>query len=310
MALDTTRIAPALDVERMRRSHVAIIGNGGSADLAMNLVRSGLGAVTLVDPDTVSAVNLVRQNFLPLDIGQPKPMALAGHLRRINRDIRVTPLPHDITTMPDELCDRHFRDADLFISTTDRFAAQARVNELALRFRKPAIWPGIYEGGLGGEVIFWYPGLPCYRCLVPGRYRAQAAASAERRSLDPPSDGTTIWDDSYIDSIAGMVAIGLLTRGAPDRFGRLIDRLGDRNFLRVKIDPDYKLGGRDIVREELGIPGSIDTAFAWNASALRDPAGGKDDCPDCERFRNIKISAPFDLSIGASHGGSYWKLAT
>jgi hypothetical protein len=202
--------------------------------------------------------------------------------------------------MPDELLEYHFRDADLIISTTDSFAAQAKANEIALRFGKPAVWPGIYEGGKGGEVVFWYPGLPCYRCLLPGRYREQAKARGEGRSLDPKSDGTSIWDDSHIDSIAGMIAIGLLTRGAPNRFGRLIEQLGDRNFIRIKIDPGYYLNGRDIVREELGIPYSIDTFFAWNAAARRDPAAGSDYCPDCERFQNLKVPAHSDPFEGST----------
>ena len=54
MALDTTRIAQTIDVERLSRSRVAIIGVGGAANLVASLVRCGLGAVTLIDPDTVS----------------------------------------------------------------------------------------------------------------------------------------------------------------------------------------------------------------------------------------------------------------
>ena len=300
MALKTTRIDSVIDGERMKRARVAGIGLGGSADLLMNLTRSGLGAVTLIDPDTVSEVNMVRQNYLPIDIGQPKSISLAGYLKEINPDLRVTPLSYDITAMPDELLELHFRDVDLIISTTDSFAAQAKTNEIALRFGKPAVWPGIYEGGKGGEVVFWHPGLPCYRCLLPGRYRAQSKAREEGRSLDPKSDGTTIWDDGYIDCIAGMIAIGLLTRGAPNRFGRLIEQLGDRNFIRVKIDPGYSLNGRDIVREELGIPASVDTFFAWNAAARRDPSGGADYCPDCERYQNLKAPAHSDPFEGST----------
>ena len=261
-----------------------MIGVGGSANLVTNLVRSGLGKVTLVDPDTVSGLNIVRQDYCPSDVGAFKVGALADAIHRIDPSVKVHPLPRDVTEIPEETWEKLFGTVDLFISTTDCFAAQARTNEMALTLGKPAIWPGIYEGGVGGELVFWQPGLPCYRCLLGKRYEAQAAANAEGRSLDPPSDGTTIFEDAFIDAIAGMLAVGLLTQGADNRYGCLIEQIGDRNFLQVKLDPDYRLNGRDVVRERLGIAPQIDTFFAWNVAARRDPARGKDYCPDCERF--------------------------
>src|SRR6202022_3652177 len=57
----------------------------------------------------------------------------------------------------------------------------------------------------------------------------------EGRSLDPGSDGSDILSLQFLDSIAGQVAVGLLTHGADNRFGRLIDQLGDRNFLQVNL---------------------------------------------------------------------------
>ena len=153
-----------------------------------------------------------------------------------------------------------------------------------MKYRKVALWPGVYEGGLGGEIVFWYPGLPCYRCLVPGRYKAQQQARAEGRSLDPPSDGTTIFEDGFIDVVTGQLVLGLLTRGAENRYGRLIEKLGDRNFLHVKLDPEYRWNGRDVIREQLGIPEDNDRFFAWNIAARRDPDGGQPPCPDCVEF--------------------------
>ncbi len=284
MALDTTRIGPVVDVERMRRSHVAVIGVGGAANLAMALVRSGLGAITLIDPDTVSDLNLVRQEYERLDVGKNKVDALAFRLKQITPDIRCTPSACDVTTFSEEECDRLFRDVDLIIAATDSFAAQSWVNRAALKYRKIALWPGVYQGGLGGEVIFWRPGLPCYRCLLPGRYKAQEHAKAQDRSLDPPSDGTTIFEHSFIDVITGQLVLGLLTRGAENRYGRLIEKLGDRNFLHAKLDPDYRWNGRDVIREKLGVPADNDAFFAWNIAARRDPDGGEPPCPDCVEF--------------------------
>ena len=187
MAATYERIRGAIDIDRMARSHATVLGCGGGARLAMNLVRCGLGGVTLIDPDVVGAENMVRQDYLPEEIGEPKAAALGRHLRRLRPDLDLTVLPFDATTLPDAVLDVQLSGTDLLLGLTDSFAAQAWVNRMALRYRKPAIWPGLYEGGLGGEVIFFRPGLPCYRCLVPGRYKAQAKARVEGRSLDPPS---------------------------------------------------------------------------------------------------------------------------
>src|SRR5207249_2199483 len=95
-----------------------------------------------------------------------------------------------------------FGDADLLLLAADRFEAQARGNQAALLLGKPAVWVGLYRGGLAGEVIFWHPDLAaCYRCLCEKRYAAHEAAGAGSSSLDPPSTGTTVFDVQFLDSI-------------------------------------------------------------------------------------------------------------
>jgi molybdopterin/thiamine biosynthesis adenylyltransferase len=280
--MNTERIASVLDVARMAEASVVVVGCGGSANFVMNLVRCGVRRLKLLDPDTVSDVNMVRQDYLPSQVGQPKVTALSRFLRDINPDLEVESLQADVTTIPEEAWDDLFGRSDLLISTTDSFAAQSMTNRIALKQNVPIIWPGIYAGGKGGEIAFWYRGLPCLRCLVPSRYEAQA--NADGRSLDPPSDGTTIFDDAYVDAIAGMIAVGLLSRHSFGKYADLVRSLGDRNFLQLKIHPDHRWNGRDIVRERLGIAESNDEFFAFNTVARRDPDRGLPACPDCRRY--------------------------
>lgn len=283
MHLDFTRIESAVDLARLRVARVGIVGVGGSVNLVQGLCRSGVGGLLLIDPDHVAPENLVRQEYIRADLGRPKVEALAAHLREIDERCEVEAIRGDVTRLGVD-GSASFGRLDLLIATTDRFAAQARVNELALEHQVPAIWAGVYEGGVGGEVIFWRPGLPCYRCLVSARYRAHEEARERGESLDPPSDGVTIFDDGFIDCIAGMLALGLLTMGSNGRFGRLVGELGDRNFMHVKIDPSCRWRGRDVTREQLGIPDGLDTFFGWNTAVRRDPDRGTPPCPDCVRF--------------------------
>lgn len=282
--MEFTRIESAVDVERLQQCRVTLIGGGGSAGLAGDLVRSGVGALDIVDLDKVGKENLCRQGHLAEHVGLPKGAALVAQLQRIGTGARISHVHADFTAFNDAEIDAQFASTDLFIFATDRFSAQARGNEVALRRFKPAIWVGLGPKGLGGEVIFWRPSLPCYRCLCSARYAAHERAKADGVTLDPPSDGVTIFDVHYIDAIAGMIAIGLLTQGSDNRFGRLIAELGNRNFLQVKIDPTHQWRGRDIVREQLQVPDSADTFVAWNTAARRDPTFGTSSCEDCFRF--------------------------
>lgn len=207
--MDLTRIANVIDVVKILAVCVAIFGAGGSAGLVCNLARCGVRRFKLFDFDRISLTNVARQHHDATDVGRSKVAALADAIRRINPDAIVEVIEDNfLDTDADDLA-AHIAECDLLIFATDRFEAQARGNELALQFNVPALWIGLYAGGTAGEAIFWHPDLDaCFRCLCAKRYEAQAAASKEQRSLDPASEGCTIFDVAMLDAIVGMLAIG------------------------------------------------------------------------------------------------------
>jgi hypothetical protein len=294
MPIDSTRIATTIDVQSLGQKTIAVVGVGASMGLLCDLARSGVVRFKLLDRDNVEPINLARQAHLRSHLGQPKVDAAAAQLRQLEPDLDIGVHRVDFLELSDEQLDAMFANVDLIIMCTDSFACQARGNELALRLGKPVIIVGLYARAGAGEAIWWSPdvdGLPCYRCLVPGRYGAQQRAAAEGRSLDPPSAGATIFDIHLLDAIVGQLAIGLLTRGADNRFGRLIEQLGDRNMIQLKIDPTWTFAGRDVFREQLQVPDGVDTLFAWTAIARRDPDRGRLYCPDCARYRGRTFAA-------------------
>ena len=101
----------------------------------------------------------------------------------------------------------------------------------------PAVFIGIYAGGLGGEVVWIDPArrLPCFRCICSRRYEAQELATTAGVRVDPSSDGADIFSVRIPDAIAGQVIVGLLTQGAENRYGRLIEKLGDRQFIMTSL---------------------------------------------------------------------------
>ena len=292
--MDFSRISTVIDIDKMQNSTVTIVGGGGAADLAANLVRCGVGRLNIIEFDTVTAANIARQGFHGDEIGRLKAEALAARLLRINEDLQVNCVPRNFLDMTDEEIDAELGDTALFVFATDSFPAQARGNEVALRLNKPAIWIGLYAGAGAGEIVWWARHVDaCFRCLLSKRYEAQAQAAEKGKSLDPPSDGCTIFDVSLLDSIAGELAVGLLTRGSNNRFGRLVDQLGDRNFIQVQLDPSWTLNGHNVVREKLGVAEDCRAFFAWNTIILADPDHGQLPCPDCERFRGHTFAPLF-----------------
>lgn len=286
MPLDFTRIASVIAVDRTQASEVAVIGVGGSVTLICDLARCGVRRFKLMDFDIIEPSNVARQDHDTRRIGTAKVQAVAERLHEINPEIEVQAIVADFTALSDAEFDWHFGSSDLLIMATDSFPAQAAGNRLALRKNIPAVFIGLYEEGRAGEVVFWHPGLAaCFRCLCASRYAAYAAPQ-------PPvitSRGASVLDIRLVDGIAGMVAVGLLTQGADNRYGRLIDQLGDRNFLQIKVDPTFDWDGRDVFREVLQIPEDNLAYFSFVTIARSDPDQGHLYCPDCAELRGHRF---------------------
>ncbi len=79
-------------MEKLNGAHVALFGIGGVGSwCAEALARAGVGALTLIDQDTVGESNINRQ-LLALDstLGMTKAEAMAARIRDINPACRVT----------------------------------------------------------------------------------------------------------------------------------------------------------------------------------------------------------------------------
>jgi tRNA A37 threonylcarbamoyladenosine dehydratase len=83
---------PALD--HLAASHAAVFGIGGVGSWAAEaLVRSGLGAITLIDNDVICITNVNRQlQATTENVGKPKVEELATRLRLLNPRCEVTPV--------------------------------------------------------------------------------------------------------------------------------------------------------------------------------------------------------------------------
>ena len=78
-------------MDKLKNAHVAVFGLGGVGGYVVEaLARSGIGALTLVDHDTVSLTNINRQILATHHtVGMEKSDAAAQRVKSINPDCRV-----------------------------------------------------------------------------------------------------------------------------------------------------------------------------------------------------------------------------
>ncbi len=275
--MELQRIQNVVDVLKLQQARIAVVGLGGAMAITEGLVRSGVGAVTAIDPDTVEASNIARQGHV--EVGVKKVRAAENALRKINPNLDYC----GIALRHDQISEMQWRElldgTDLLILATDSFEAQTFGNRLALTMGIPALWIGLYAGACAGEIVWWTPNhKDCFRCLLERRYLSQ-----EQEQVDPGSDDALIQDLQIVDGIAGKIALGLLTQGSDNYFGGLINELGDRQFLQVKLRHNWLLNGGDPVAKALEIPEGNESYFCWSTAA-RVNGPRLFPCPDCEEL--------------------------
>ena len=89
-----TRMLIGEGVERLRSSSVAVFGCGGVGSYVCEaLARAGVGAITVVDADTVSVTNINRQLIATVGtVGKAKAEVQRERILSINPECRVTAL--------------------------------------------------------------------------------------------------------------------------------------------------------------------------------------------------------------------------
>jgi molybdopterin/thiamine biosynthesis adenylyltransferase/proteasome lid subunit RPN8/RPN11 len=210
-------LTPALG---RRRVLVAGCGSVGSY-MAEQLVRSGVGAVELVDPEAVEAANLSRAGYDAADVGSPKAVALSERLRRVSPALRVGVHVRAIEAFDLPSLDALVRAVDLVVAATDDPAAQRVLNRFAYARGRPALFTGLYAGAKGGEVIVVVPEqTPCYVCATRIRHAAEDASGRVGADIDYGSgrlDGEVALgaDIHHVSSAAVKLALSLLVRGEP-----------------------------------------------------------------------------------------------
>ena len=126
-------------MERLAEARVAVFGIGGVGGYAVEaLVRSGIGALDLIDDDRVCLTNLNRQLYATRKtVGQYKVDAAAERIREINPDCQV--VTHKTFFMPETQAEFNFTQYDYVVDAIDTVKGKLALVEQAQAAHTPVI---------------------------------------------------------------------------------------------------------------------------------------------------------------------------
>jgi molybdopterin-synthase adenylyltransferase len=156
----------------LKRARVLVIGAGGlGAPAILYLAAAGVGAIGIVDNDTVALSNLQRQviHATP-DIGVLKVDSAASAVRRLNPHVKVE--PHAVRLVAANALDLIER-YDIIADGSDNFATRYLVSDACFLAGKPLVTGavGVFDGTLttlrAHERGRDDTPNPTFRCLFP-----------------------------------------------------------------------------------------------------------------------------------------------
>ncbi len=134
--------------QKLNNTHIAVFGVGGVGGHALEcLIRAGVGEITVVDNDVISASNLNRQILATTqNIGIPKVIAAQERALQINPKCKINAL--QMFYLPENASELAVSDFDYIIDAIDTVSAKI---ELVIRAQKNNV-PIISAMGCGNKL--------------------------------------------------------------------------------------------------------------------------------------------------------------
>jgi len=140
-------------VMKIMSSYSVVICGAGSlgANVAENLARAGVSAITIIDMDLVEERNLSTQPYSKIDIGAKKALVLANNLIRVCGSRAVG----EARRLDENNARKLLRNANVVVDTFDNSVSRAIVKKTCAELHIPCIHAGM--ASQYSEVI-WDPG--------------------------------------------------------------------------------------------------------------------------------------------------------
>jgi molybdopterin-synthase adenylyltransferase len=224
---------------KIRAARVLIVGAGGlGSPLALYLAAAGVGALGIVDDDTVSLSNLQRQIlFRSDDVGAVKTAAAARALAALNPGVMIEPHPVRLTADNARALIGAY---DLVADGSDNFETRFLVNDTCFALGKTLVSAAVteFEGQLATFKAHEKSGAssgtrwPCYRCLFPAPPPSDTVANCSETGVIGAAAGV-------MGSLAALELLKEITGIGEGLAGRLLiyEALAAR-FRTVILRPD------------------------------------------------------------------------
>lgn len=282
------RINRAIDLEMMKNKHIIVLGCGGSQMFSIDMARCGASNFTLFDHDWYKDENISNQFAEISYLGRGKVEVAKEKILDINPSAKVKAIQRrfDDRISDDEFISLVGKDIIkhpenyLIAAFTDDFYAQARAAALSVNLGTVFLAAQMYMNGDAAEVCFSYPGVTpsCPRCMMESRYQAYKRGFKNNVT----SSCSTIFSTQRVNALCGLVALMLLQYGSKNsRYGRLLDRVADRNFIQIKITPFNNVIKNDIFDE------AFDKEYSFCDGTVWIPQEPNENCPLCGGEGNL-----------------------
>jgi molybdopterin/thiamine biosynthesis adenylyltransferase len=218
--------------QRLRDAHALIVGAGGlGCPTALYLAASGIGKLTLADPDKVDLTNLQRQILYRTDsVGAVKVEAARATLSALNPDVKIIPMKKRIEAKDLEAL---LSDVDVVLDCSDNFATRHALNRACVRAKKPLVSGAAIRFDAQVAVFdLSKSDAPCYACLYPEDGEVEEVQCSTMGVFAPLT--------GVVGALQAMEAAKLIARAGETLNGRLLlvdAKLSGWRTVRVKKDP-------------------------------------------------------------------------
>ena len=208
-----------------------MVGAGGlGCPAALYLAASGIGRLTLADPDTVDLTNLQRQILYRADsVGTPKVEAARTALSALNPEVEVVPLMQRLDAKSlRPLVEK----SDVVLDCSDNFATRHALNLACVNARKPLVSGAAIRFDAQVTVFdLRNADAPCYSCLYPEDGEVEEVQCSTMGVFAPLT--------GVAGALQAMEAVKLLTGAGETLSGRLLlldAKQSEWRTIRVKRD--------------------------------------------------------------------------
>jgi molybdopterin/thiamine biosynthesis adenylyltransferase len=203
-----------LETDALSGKSVAIVGLGsGGSPIAIELAKAGVSNFVLVDFDRIELSNVSRHICGINDLGRLKTFAVRDAILDKNPFAKIQTLEIDVNKNRED-CSKALSNVDLIVCASDNDQSRFLINELALKYKTPALFGRAITRATGGDVLRVRPFEgPCYSCLYSLNIRQEGSDDEEISQKNQAEK--LLPDYTNENEIQATIQVGLASDIAP-----------------------------------------------------------------------------------------------